>query len=83
MPHDLPQVSWLVAFLAGALSFISPCVLPLIPGYISHVSGMSADELKGGASRHTVRLGMLVVSNKMFYVSIWSQKLFTRFGPNL
>jgi len=35
----------LVAFGAGMLSFISPCVLPLVPGYLSMVSGLSAAEL--------------------------------------
>ena len=36
----------LVAFGAGILSFVSPCVLPLVPGYISMVSGLSAAELE-------------------------------------
>ena len=35
----------LVAFGAGLLSFLSPCVLPLIPGYISYISGSSLNEL--------------------------------------
>ncbi len=35
----------LVAFGAGMLSFLSPCVLPLVPGYISMVSGLTAAEL--------------------------------------
>ena len=34
-----------VAFSAGLISFLSPCVLPLIPGYISYVSGSSFNEL--------------------------------------
>ena len=36
----------LVAFGAGMLSFVSPCVLPLVPGYVSMVSGLSAVELE-------------------------------------
>ena len=35
-----------VAFLAGLISFLSPCVLPLIPGYISYISGTSLDKIK-------------------------------------
>ncbi len=35
----------LIAFSAGLISFLSPCVLPLIPGYISYVSGNSLNEL--------------------------------------
>ena len=34
-----------IAFLAGLISFLSPCVLPLIPGYISYISGMSFNKL--------------------------------------
>jgi cytochrome c-type biogenesis protein len=34
-----------IAFLAGVISFLSPCVLPLIPGYISYISGSSLDKL--------------------------------------
>src|SRR5688572_15076535 len=41
------NVTLLAAFGAGLLSFISPCVLPLIPGYLSYISGLSLDELRG------------------------------------
>ena len=34
-----------IAFLAGLISFLSPCVLPLIPGYISYISGSSLEKL--------------------------------------
>ncbi len=40
------DVTLLAAFAAGFLSFVSPCVLPLIPGYISFVSGVSLDEMR-------------------------------------
>ena len=36
-----------VAFLAGLLSFLSPCVLPLVPSYISFVTGVGATTLTG------------------------------------
>ena len=41
------NVTLLAAFGAGILSFISPCVLPLIPGYLSFISGLSLDEMRG------------------------------------
>ena len=48
------NVTLLAAFSAGILSFISPCVLPLIPGYLSYVSGLSLDEMRGqGGAAHT------------------------------
>jgi len=39
------MIELLVAFSAGIISFLSPCVLPLIPGYISYISGTSLNEL--------------------------------------
>lgn len=41
MPGD--QVMVLIAFLAGLLSFLSPCVLPLFPSYLSLITGMSKE----------------------------------------
>lgn len=49
-PAEL-QVSWVLAFLAGVVSFLSPCVLPLIPGYVSMVSKMSFEELTEGNTK--------------------------------
>src|SRR6266487_4893550 len=55
-------VNMLVAFAGGLLSFLSPCVLPLVPGYISLMSGVSIDHLKaegGVSSRRAVILNSL------------------------
>lgn len=49
------QLSIPIAFLAGVVSFLSPCVLPLVPGYISMLSGASMEELKSGAGPALVR----------------------------
>jgi cytochrome c-type biogenesis protein len=52
------NISLIAAFGAGFLSFISPCVLPLIPGYLSFVSGVSLEEMKDDAAvmarRHVI-----------------------------
>jgi cytochrome c-type biogenesis protein len=40
------DVSLIAAFGAGVLSFISPCVLPLVPGYLSFISGVSLDQMR-------------------------------------
>jgi cytochrome c-type biogenesis protein len=42
------NVTVLAAFTAGVISFVSPCVLPLIPGYLSFISGVSVEEMKSG-----------------------------------
>jgi len=41
----LPEVSIYMAFAAGLISFLSPCVLPLVPGYLSFISGVSFVEI--------------------------------------
>ena len=41
------MIEFLIAFGAGLISFLSPCVLPLIPGYVSFISGQSLQELLG------------------------------------
>jgi len=49
----MDNISLLAAFGAGFLSFVSPCVLPVVPGYLSFVSGATMEELAGGKStRH-------------------------------
>ena len=40
------ELSIFTAFVAGLVSFLSPCVLPLVPGYLSIISGSSLDQLK-------------------------------------
>ncbi len=50
------SVSIAAAFLAGLVSFISPCVLPLVPGYLSFISGVNVSQFReGGAPRDLVR----------------------------
>ncbi len=49
----------LAAFLAGILSFLSPCVLPLVPGYVSLISGSTVEELAGSEHRRLLRSVML------------------------
>jgi cytochrome c-type biogenesis protein len=44
----MTDVSLLGAFLAGLVSFLSPCVLPLVPGYISMLSGIGMEQLRQG-----------------------------------
>jgi cytochrome c-type biogenesis protein len=69
----------LVAFGAGILSFVSPCVLPLVPGYVSMVSGLSAAELEargGGATpsaalRPVLRgIGLFVAGFTLVFVAL-------------
>src|SRR5512146_1942809 len=54
--HNLPLP--LAAFLAGVISFLSPCVLPLVPGYVSLISGASVETLQT-ADRKLLRSVMI------------------------
>jgi cytochrome c-type biogenesis protein len=45
------NVSYLWAFLGGLASFLSPCVLPLVPGYVALISGASLEDLRDGADQ--------------------------------
>ena len=50
------SISLLTAFLAGLASFLSPCVLPIVPGYLSFISGVNVAQLKGEeAPAHLMR----------------------------
>jgi cytochrome c-type biogenesis protein len=43
-----------IAFGAGLVSFLSPCTLPLIPGYLSYISGIGAEEIRAGEKSNTL-----------------------------
>lgn len=64
---DQPTIEFPTAFLAGLLSFISPCVLPLIPGYLSYISGVSVEDLMSAERKDSGHLGKLFI-NTLFFV---------------
>ena len=61
-----------IAFLAGLLAFLSPCVIPLIPGYIAYVSGFAITAEPTSADRRRVLLGVLgfVVGMGAVFISL-------------
>src|SRR5205085_1148565 len=64
---DLTPVA---AFVAGTVSFLSPCVLPLVPGYVSLISGASIDQLERQEERTSEErrklLGGVLLKSMMF-----------------
>jgi len=71
----IETVSFSAAFIAGLLSFLSPCVLPLIPAYFSFITGYSLEELTGGSNekiRKKVILStcLFVVGFSLVFVSM-------------
>jgi cytochrome c-type biogenesis protein len=68
IPADLSTdptagIGVLAALLAGIVSFLSPCVLPLVPGYLSAVSGVSTAELDGAGWRRVLGPSLLFVAS--------------------
>jgi cytochrome c-type biogenesis protein len=74
----MENVTLLAAFTAGIISFISPCVLPLIPGYLSFISGLSIDEMRGGERKSALKK---VSTNTLLFVLGFSV-VFTAMGAS-
>ncbi len=74
---EAAPISLLIAFSAGFLSFVSPCVLPLIPSYLSYITGLSLNEMtaSGGETRR------VMTRNAMAFILGFST-LFIFFGAS-
>ncbi len=66
-----------LAFLAGGVSFFSPCSLPLVPGYVSYATGMSAADVQAGREGR----GRMVAGTALFILGF--SVLFTSYGAAL
>ncbi|GJL53486.1 MAG: cytochrome C biogenesis protein CcdA [Nitrospirales bacterium] len=73
------QVSLLAAFTAGFLSFISPCVLPLVPSYLSYITGLSVEELSNVRERERFRKSIMI--NSLLFIAGFSS-VFIAFGAS-
>lgn len=79
MVESLSQISLFAAFSAGLLSFVSPCVLPLVPSYISYITGLSVDQLANRVERHRYR--KTIVINSLLFIAGFSG-VFIGFGAS-
>lgn len=61
------NISFFGAFIAGLLSFLSPCVLPLIPSYITYITGISFADLQAEHPTHKVR--QLTIIHALIFIS--------------
>ncbi|MBI3027845.1 sulfite exporter TauE/SafE family protein [Candidatus Woesearchaeota archaeon] len=59
----MAETTLVIAFIAGLISFLSPCVLPLIPGFLSYMSGVSASEASNSSKARAI-----VFLNTIFFV---------------
>ncbi|OGO83782.1 MAG: cytochrome c biogenesis protein CcdA [Clostridiales bacterium GWD2_32_19] len=65
------DISFLLAFSAGLLSFLSPCVLPLIPGYISYLTGSAVSNADAPAEKLTIfkkSIGFIIGFTIIFFI---------------
>ena len=79
MLESLNQVSLFAAFSAGLLSFVSPCVLPLVPSYLSYITGLSVDKLTDVEAREQFR--KTIILNSLLFVAGFSS-VFIAFGAS-
>lgn len=73
------EVSVLIAFFAGILSFISPCILPLIPSYITYITGVSFKDLTD--ERPKTRMRLATISHSFLFILGFST-VFTLMGAS-
>jgi cytochrome c-type biogenesis protein len=67
----MPDPSIPIAFAAGLISFVSPCVLPLVPGYLSYMSGMNvAENAPGKTARTTMVAAAFVAGFSAVFVAL-------------
>jgi cytochrome c-type biogenesis protein len=56
MGWDVNALSYFAAFAGGLVSFLSPCVMPIVPAYLSLITGLDSSELEDGRRQHLVRI---------------------------
>src|SRR5436309_2997933 len=66
MVEPAPDITLVIAFAAGFLSFVSPCVLPLVPSYLIYITGLTLEELTSQTDRRRVRV--TIVLNSLFFI---------------
>ena len=76
---SISQVSIFAAFTAGLLSFISPCVLPLVPSYLSYITGLSVENLAKVEERERFQSAILL--NALLFIAGFST-VFIAFGAS-
>jgi cytochrome c-type biogenesis protein len=73
------NVSFLLAFAAGMLSFLSPCVLPLLPSYVAFITGLSFEDLTLDHPKRKLR--RMIISHSLLFILGFSV-LFTTLGAS-
>src|ERR1051326_2244315 len=59
-----------VSFFAGLLSFLSPCVLPLVPGYVTFVTGLSLEDVQRSRRAALVHAVLFIVGFSLIFIAL-------------
>lgn len=83
---DPATLTWFVAFTAGLLSFLSPCVLPLVPSYIGFITGMGLEDITRARRTTLVHAVLFVVGFSSIFILLGAGatligQLLTQFKP--
>ncbi|MEE9204007.1 MAG: cytochrome c biogenesis protein CcdA [Nitrospirales bacterium] len=79
MFDSIQHISLFAAFSAGLLSFVSPCVLPLVPSYVSYISGLTVEQLADTTQRQRFRKAIIL--NSLLFIAGFSA-VFIAFGAS-
>ncbi len=79
MSQSITNISLVAAFSAGLLSFVSPCVLPLVPSYISYITGLSIEQLTDATVRSKFKKSIIV--NALLFIAGFTA-VFVSFGAS-
>jgi cytochrome c-type biogenesis protein len=79
MTESVQSISLVAAFSAGLLSFVSPCVLPLVPSYVSYITGLSIEQLTDVSERSRFRKAIII--NSLLFIAGFSS-VFVAFGAS-
>lgn len=79
MSQSITNISLVAAFSAGLLSFVSPCVLPLVPSYISYITGLSIEQLTDATVRSKFKKSIIV--NALLFIAGFTT-VFVSFGAS-
>lgn len=73
------QLSIFMAFLAGLLSFVSPCVLPLVPSFVTYITGLTFEDITSDKDRARIR--KITISNSLAFIAGFTT-IFILFGAS-
>lgn len=79
MSQSITNISLVAAFSAGLLSFVSPCVLPLVPSYISYITGLSIEQLTDATVRSKFKKSIVI--NALLFIAGFTA-VFVSFGAS-